>query len=272
MNALCFDVDDLIYGLNTRNSTNIPTGYLVERETYSLLSFLEWIGVAATMFVPGYVAEKFPGLVREMKRLGHEVGSHGHAHIVAEKLGRTGFREDVTKSKKALEDILSSEVIVFKAPEWGISPRTPWAYDELIAAGYRIDNTAQPSLLKFLGRNPDDMMPFMYGGALTLIPVTSCRILMRSVPLNGGYFCAFVPVRIQIGYYNRLNTRGIPFNYYCHPFEICPQGANKHPWKYGSIHTALYGMHFGWYKRYVTGLANHFRLAPLSVAYGEWLN
>jgi polysaccharide deacetylase family protein (PEP-CTERM system associated) len=272
INALCFDIDDLIYGLNTRNSTDLPTRYLVERETYSLLELLERIGVATTMFVPGYVAEKFPELVREMHRHGHEVGSHGYTHIVAGRLGRAGFREDISRSKKLLEDILSSEVVVFKAPEWSITSRTPWAYDELIAAGYRIDNTAQPSFLKSLGRRPEDMTPFKYGDALTVIPVTSCRIFLHSIPLNGGFFCAYVPVRIQVGYYRKLNMKGIPFNYYCHPFEICPLDNNRHPWKYGSVHTAFYGMHFGWYKRYVAGLAKQFRLGPLSVAYKEYLS
>ncbi len=272
VNALCFDVDDLIYGLNLRNGTDLPSRYLVEKETYSLLRLLADLGIASTMFIPGYVAERFPGLVREIARSGHEVGSHGYAHTVAERLGRTDFREDISRSKKLLEDILCSEVAIYKAPEWSITPRTPWAYDELIAAGYRADNTAQPSLLKSLGRRSDDMTPFTYQDFLTVIPVTSCKVLCCDIPFNGGLFCAYVPAPIQIAYYRRLNVRGTPFNYFCHPFEICPHDTNRHPWKYGSLHVAFYGMYFGWYKRYVARLSEHFRLAPLSVAYEDYLN
>jgi polysaccharide deacetylase family protein (PEP-CTERM system associated) len=271
INALCFDIDDLIYGLNLRNSTDLPYRYLVEEETYSLLEFLAGAGVVSTMFIPGYVAELFPTLVKEVFRQGHEVGSHGYTHMVTERLGKAGFREDISRSKKVLEDILSVEISVYKAPEWSITARTPWAYDELIGAGYRLDNTAQPSLLKSLGRGPGEMTPFKYRDSLTVVPVTSCRLFRRDVPFNGGLFCAYVPVRVQMAYYEGLNRRGISFNYYCHPFEICPYGANKHPWKYGSIHTAFYGMYFGWYKRYVERLTKHFRLAPLSVAYEQYL-
>jgi polysaccharide deacetylase family protein (PEP-CTERM system associated) len=271
VNALCFDIDDLAYGLNMRNGTSLPWGSLVEKETYALLESLERMHITATMFVPGYVAQRFPRLVREIGRAGHEVGSHGCAHMTAERLQRKGFREDALMSKKMLEDLLSVEVNTYKAPEWSITPRTPWAYDELISVGYRVDNTAQPALLKSMGRRPEDMTPFMYKDSLTVIPVTSCRLLWRDIPFNGGLFCAYVPVSIQIRHYRRLNRKGTPFNYYCHPFEIHPQGTNRHPWKYRSIWTALYGMYFGIYRHHLAHLARQFRFAPLKIAYHDYL-
>ncbi len=271
VNALCFDIDDLAYGLNMRNGTCLPSGDLVEKETYALLESLAEMGIRATMFVPGYVARRFPRLVREIGRAGHEVGSHGCTHMVPERLKREGFREDALISKKMLEDILSVEVDTYKAPEWGITPRTPWAYDELISAGYRVDNTAQPSLLKFLGRCPEDMTPFVYKDSLAVIPVTSRRLLGRDFPFNGGLFCAYVPIAIQIRHYRRLNRKGMPFNYYCHPFEIHPQGINRHPWKYSSVCAAFYGIYFGIYKHHLSHLARQFKFAPLKTAYRSFL-
>ena len=87
------------------------------------------------MFIPGYVAQLFPGLVREIDRAGHEIGSHGFKHWVARRLQRNGFHEDASAGKKILEDILSKEIDTFRAPDWGITPDTLWAYDELICPG-----------------------------------------------------------------------------------------------------------------------------------------
>jgi peptidoglycan/xylan/chitin deacetylase (PgdA/CDA1 family) len=271
VNALCFDIDDLAHSLDVRNGSRLSGEYLVERETYTLLESLEAAGIFATMFVPGYVAQRFPGLVREFVRAGHEVGSHGCTHMVPGRLQRKGFYDDALESKKLLEDVLSAEVSVYKAPEWGITPETPWAYDELISAGYQVDHTAQPSLLKFLGRRSGDMKPFVYKDSLTVIPVTSCSLAGRSVPFSGGLFCAYVPASIQAAHYRKLNRKGIPFNYYCHPYEICPVGLNRHAWRYGSVRAAFYGVHFGIYGHHVSYLAKRFKFAPLRAAYRDFL-
>jgi len=272
INALCFDIDDLAFSLNAAKGTRLPNQYLVEQETYALLESLERLGIQATMFIPGYVAERFPELVREISRAGHEIGAHGFKHETTHRLKRNGFHEDVSASKTILEDILSREVCLYKAPDWSISPDTLWAYDELIGLGFRVDNTAQPSLLKSLGRLPYEMIPFTYKENLTIIPVTSYRLLGKAIPFNGGMFCSYVPIRIQIAYYRRLNQKGIPFNYYCHPYEFCPQGTNKQTWKYHSIRAALYGLHFGKYRDYITHLAGNFQLAPLTTAYRRFIS
>ena len=188
LNALVFDIDDLAYSLNEVKGASLPNRYLVEKETYSLLESLEALAIKASMFVPGYVAQRFPDLVRALDRSGHQIGSHGFRHWVAGRLQRNGFREDASAGKKILEDILSKEVDTFRAPGWGISLDTLWAYDELIGLGYRVDNSAQPSLLKSLGRSPEDLLPFSYQGALTIIPVTSYRLWGMVFLLTAGFF------------------------------------------------------------------------------------
>ena len=271
LNALVFDIDDLAYSLNEVKGTRLPNRYLVEQETYALLEELEMLAVKATMFVPGYVARRFPDLVREIDRSGHEIGSHGFRHWVAGRLQRKGFREDASAGKNILEDILSKEIDTFRAPDWGISQDTLWAYDELIDLGFRVDNSAQPSLLRSLGRSPGDLLPFSYQGGLTIIPVTSYRLWGMVFPFNGGLFCGYVPIGVQIRRYRELNQKGIAVNYYCHPYEYCPQGINRQTWRYGSIRAAFYGIHFGRYREAITRLAGHFKFAPLRTAYRRFL-
>lgn len=269
INALCFDIDDLTYSLRMKNGGGPVSDYLVERESYGLLEFLERLQVRATMFVPGYVAECSPGLVKAMAAAGHGIGSHGYRHIHAGALQRNGFRNDIVESKIILEDIIGKPVHAYKDPCWGITAQTPWAYDELIEAGYTLDNTAQPSFLRSIGHSPQEMLPFRYKGLLTVIPVTSFRVFEKSLPLNGGLFCAYIPIAIQIRYYRNLNKKGIPFNYFCHPYELNPEGANRNIWKHKSITASLYGMYFGRYRRYISRLAAYFRLGPLEEAYKD---
>jgi polysaccharide deacetylase family protein (PEP-CTERM system associated) len=271
INALVFDIDDLAYSLNEVKGTRLPNRYLVEQETYALLESLEALSLKATMFIPGYVAQRFPGLVREIDRAGHEIGSHGFKHWVAGRLRRDGFHEDASAAKKILEDILSKEIDTFRAPDWGITAETLWAYDELISLGYRVDNSAQPLLLKSLGRAPEDMTPFTYPGGLTVIPVTSYRLWGKVFPFNGGLFCSYVPIGLQIKHYRQLNHQGIPINYYCHPYEFCPQEINRQAWKYGSMRAAFYGIHFGRYRKTISRLAKVFKFAPLKTAYRRFL-
>jgi polysaccharide deacetylase family protein (PEP-CTERM system associated) len=271
LNALCFDIDDLAYGLHMKCGSAAPTEYLVEKETRGLLEVLDALQVKATMFVPGYVAERFPALIRDMAEAGHEIGSHGHRHMDAASLQRKEFREEIVISKKIIEDITSKDVVVYKDPCWGITSQTLWAYDELIEAGYRMDNTAQPSLLKALGRSSDEMMPFMYKDALTVVPVTSTTLFGKTMPFNGGLFCAYIPATVQVRYYKNLNARGTPFNYYCHPFEVTPRDANRHFWERGSMRASFYGLYFGIYHHYISELAAHFRLGPLKDAYAEFI-
>jgi polysaccharide deacetylase family protein (PEP-CTERM system associated) len=269
LNALTFDIDDLAYGLHMKNGSRRPSDYLVERETYSLLEFLEGLKIKATMFIPGYVAEMFPALVRDIAATGHEIGGHGYRHIDAFRLGREGFRKDIRAGRKILEDIASTKVSAYKDPCWGITSETPWAYDELIEAGYDMDNTAGPSLLPSLGQSPHELTPFMYKGALTVVPVTSLKLFGKSMPFNGGLFSAYVPPPIQTGYYKKLNQKGMPFNYYCHPYEVCPADVNRRIWKRRSLRAKFYGLYFGIYRYYIRNLARHFKLATLRETYGK---
>lgn len=271
LNALCIDVDDLAYSLRVVKGTGLSERYWVEEEGYALLEGLAELKIQATLFVPGYVAARYPALVRAMAEGGHEIACHGFSHQTAEQLGPKGFLEDAAAGKKELEGVIGRAVVIFKAPDWGIKEKTPWAYDQLIAAGFRIDHSAHPSLLKALGRRPDDGTPFLYHGVLSVIPVTTVSFFGKTYPFNGGMYTAYIPMTWQIRFFRQLNRQGIPFNYYCHPYEFHPCGTNRKPWRYGSIRASLYGLHFGKYERYIRTLGRTFRLGPLSRAYERFL-
>jgi peptidoglycan/xylan/chitin deacetylase (PgdA/CDA1 family) len=271
LNALCFDIDDLAYSLNQVKGAHLPTEFPVEQESYALLESLEQMDIRATMFVPGYVARRFPALIRAMDQAGHEMASHGSRHWTAGRLQLKGFKEDAGQGKKELEDVLGREIFTFKAPDWGIKPETLWAYDQLLSLGFRVDHSAHPPLLKALGRRAEDWSPFYFREHLKVIPVTTIRIGGKVFPINGGMYTAYLPISIQIRYFRKLNRQGIPFNYYCHPYEFNPKGWNREPWRYRSLRAGLYGLHFGRYEETITHLSSIFRFGPLGEAYARFI-
>lgn len=271
LNALCIDIDDLAYSLQVVKGTILAQRYWVEKEGYALLEGLEGLGIKTTMFVPGYVARRFPGLVLDMEKAGHEIACHGFSHRTAEQLGPERFLEDTAAGKQELEGVIGREVTLFKAPDWGIGPKTRWAYDQLISAGFRADHSAHPSLLRALGRKAGDWTPFMYKGGLMVIPVTTLSLLGAVFPFHGGMYTAYIPIGLQLRLFLRLNRKGVPFNYYCHPYEFNPCGTNRRPWQYRSLRAGLYGLHFGKYRKYIGRLSRLFRFGPIRDAYRSFL-
>ena len=272
INALCFDIDDLAYALKQLFDMRLADSpWLVDKETFSLLEGLADLGLQGTMFVPGYVAERFPTLVRAIADAGHHIASHGMYHQSVESLGRKAFFDDVSRCKKLLEDLIGKEVDTYKAPRWTITSRTLWAYDELIAAGYRVDNSAMPSLVRSLGHSAVENRPLRYKDTLTVIPATAVSLLGKAIPMNGGFYSAYVPVFLLVRWYRRLNQKGLPFNYYTHPFEFSPAGMNRRLYKYRSWYVSLFAAHTGRYRSYVSRLASYFDFGPLEVAYRAFL-
>ena len=122
----------------------------VELTTRLLLDDMAAAGVRATFLVVGWVAERYPALVREILDAGHEVGSHGHLHQRTHVMTRQAFAADLRASLRALDAAGAPAVRCFRAPEWSIDDRVAWALDELAAAGITVDGSRAP--VRLVGR------------------------------------------------------------------------------------------------------------------------
>ena len=271
-NALCVDVDDLsLSSLEAGHASSRRVSYEAVKETLAVLTELDNLRIAATFFVPGYVAKRSPELVRAIVNAGHDVAAHGTRHCRVSELGPAGFREDVRASRGSLEDVAQVRVDTYKAPMWSIEPSCAWAYDVLIEEGFRVDHSAMPSMKKYLGHSRHQLLPFRYRKELLIIPPTTVRILGGALPFCGGFHLAYVPHWVQRQVLSSINLRGIPFNYYFHPFEHSPSPRNRRLVKYGSVHVTLYAAHAGRYRRHLRALAGCFSFAPLKAAYEAYL-
>jgi polysaccharide deacetylase family protein (PEP-CTERM system associated) len=271
-NALCIDVDDLYWSLREASLTKAKESYFVDKETDQLLNFLDSAKINATFFIPGIFTKNSPSLVLEIYRRGHEIASHGTTHKKVRLYKANEFLECVSRSKETLEEISGQKVSIYKAPMWSLDKYTPWAYDTLIKAGYKIDHSAMPKFKKFLNKTASDLVPFYYLEELLVIPPTVYSILEGTAfPICGGFYNAYLPLRFQINYFKKLNREGLNFNYFFHPFEAFPSNENKRFFKKQGIYATLYAAHSGRHFRLINTLIDIFRFDTLTASYEKYV-
>jgi polysaccharide deacetylase family protein (PEP-CTERM system associated) len=269
-NALCVDVDDLSESNAEAGVTMRERRFTADLEFDSLLGELDRLSLRATLFFPSLFANKAAHLVKRAAELGHEVASHGDRHQRVKQFDRGEFLADVTRSKALLEDITGDLVDTYKAPLWSITPQCAWAHDKLREAGFAVDHSAMPALKKHLGYPAARMEPFRLDNGLLVIPVTTCRVFGVAVPFPGGFYNAYVPFALQRKIYFGHNQRGLPFNFYFHPYEHSPTRQNRQLIKNRSLFLTLYAAHNGRYKSLLAKVAASYSLGTLRQAYARW--
>jgi len=197
----------------------------VEANTRRILDLFAREQVHATFFVLGWVAERFPRLVRDIGAAGHEVASHGFGHERLNTLSRAEFRAGVTRTKHLLEDLGGTAVTGYRAPSWSIGPTTLWAHEELRDAGYRYSSSVAPIRHDLYGMPTAPRFAFVTAGSgLLEVPVTTVQWWGRNWPCGGGGFFRLLPYpvfRRALSRVNRSDRRAGVF--YFHPWEIDPQ-------------------------------------------------
>lgn len=197
----------------------------VEANTRRILEIFARGHIHATFFVLGWVAERYPVLVRDIGAAGHEVASHGFGHERLTNLSRSGFREGIIRTKHLLEDITGFAVAGYRAPSWSIGPATLWAHAELREAGYRYSSSVAPIRHDLYGMPAAPRFAFVTAGSGMLeVPVTTVQWGGRNWPCGGGGFFRLLPYplfRRGLRRVNRNDRRAGVF--YFHPWEIDPQ-------------------------------------------------
>ena len=195
----------------------------VERNVDLLLRALDEHGAKATFFTLGWIAERYPSLVRRVIAEGHELASHGYGHQMVGELDRAGFAADVGRAKAVLEDIGGRRVDGYRAPSFSIGARTPWAHDVLREHGHTYSSSIYPIRHDLYGSPDAPRFAHRLPNGLVEIPPTSLRIRQTNYPAAGGGFFRLLPYPMSRWGLRRVNERdrqaGI---FYCHPWEIDP--------------------------------------------------
>ncbi|MFN3983879.1 MAG: XrtA system polysaccharide deacetylase [Rhodocyclaceae bacterium] len=196
----------------------------VERNVDAILALLDEHGAKGTFFTLGWVAERYPQLVRRMAAGGHEVASHGYGHERASAQSPADFLDDVCSAKRILEDIAGVEVTGYRAPSFSIGYSNPWAHDVLREAGYRYSSSVYPVRHDHYGMPDAPRFAYRLENGLMEVPVSTVRWMGRNWPAGGGGFFRLLPYSVsrwQIARVNREDRR--PAIFYFHPWEVDPE-------------------------------------------------
>lgn len=201
----------------------------LEHNVTSLLALLEAHQVRATFFVLGWVAERFPRLVREIEACGHEIASHGFRHRLIYHLTPDTFRDYVRRSKGVLEDLIGKSVLGYRATSFSIVKSTLWSLEVLKEAGFVYDSSIFPIRHDIYGIESFPRFPYVHGNGLIEIPPSTLRMAGRNIPFGGGGYFRLYPYWLTRKGIQRLNRGGHPAMVYLHPWELDP-GCPKITW------------------------------------------
>ncbi len=193
----------------------------VEGNVHAILDMLDAHATKATFFTLGWIAERYPALVREIVARGHELASHGHGHERASDLTRAQFVDDVVRAKRTLEDLCGSEVLGYRAPSFSIGTGNLWAFDVLAQAGYRYSSSVYPIRHDHYGMPDAPRFKHEVRAGLVEIPITTLRVLNRNLPSSGGGYFRLFPYALSRWMLRQVNRRdGQAAIFYFHPWEI----------------------------------------------------
>jgi polysaccharide deacetylase family protein (PEP-CTERM system associated) len=228
-NAMTVDVEDYFqvsafeHHISRESWDRLPCR--VERNMDVILGLMAETGTKATFFTLGWLAERYPGLVKRLVAEGHELASHGYSHRRASDQSRKEFFQDISSAKKLLEDIAGVEVKGYRAPSFSIGADNMWALALLKDAGYQYSSSIYPVVHDHYGM--PDAPRFGYtpsaGNGLLELPPTTIHALGRNWPASGGGYFRLLPYqasRAMIKHINRREQQSAIF--YFHPWEIDP--------------------------------------------------
>lgn len=193
----------------------------VERNVERILHMLDEHDTKATFFTLGWIAERYPHLVRRIVAGGHEMASHGYGHQRVSDLCEADFFTDIDSAKKLLEDISGQEIKGYRAPSFSIGEGNLWAFDCLERAGYRYSSSIYPIRHDHYGMPDAPRFAHQVRGGLLEVPVTTARLFNRNWPASGGGYFRLMPYLLSrrlLRHVNQVDRQ--PAIFYFHPWEI----------------------------------------------------
>ena len=218
MHAFTVDVEDWFQGIELplRDWANKEDRLVCGLDV--ILAILDAANVKATFFVLGWIAKKYPQMIRALADAGHEVGSHGLDHEKVYHLSPEKFREDEHETKARLEDVTGAEVVSYRAPFFSITKKSLWALDILAQLGYRHDCSISPVVTWRYGiaGAPEGIYRLEKSG-LVEYTISSWSLLGRRFASGGAYFRVFPPFLTKRPFYTQSSGM-----FYVHPWEYDP--------------------------------------------------
>jgi polysaccharide deacetylase family protein (PEP-CTERM system associated) len=226
---LSIDVEDWFHLLDLDSTPDLARWDAlpsrVERNFTRLLDLLDDKRVSATCFFLGWVADRFPHLVREASRRGHEIASHGYSHTLVYQMTPEQFYQDARRSRELLEKIVGRPVSGYRASGFSVTEDTPWFFEKLGEAGYRYSSSVFPASRGHGGLRTRNLAPYAVpcdGVSVTEVPITVQSVFGKRVCFFGGGYLRLFPYRVIKEMTRSVLAEGRPVVFYVHPREIDP--------------------------------------------------
>jgi len=227
-NILTIDVEEWFHTCQSfRKEYNSPAGWddLESRllpQCDRLLHLFSKHRATATFFVLGWMAEKYPDLVRAIKSAGHEIASHGCNHLRVDTQSPPDFRRDVRRSKRILEEITGQPILGYRAPCFSITEKSTWALKVLREEGFLYDSSIHPLTYGAIPKDSGKFLPHQIAPDFREFPVGRMRIGGFSIPLLGGGYLRILPTSLTNYLIRRRNAEDQPVIVYLHPSDLDP--------------------------------------------------
>ncbi|HEY3180999.1 MAG TPA: XrtA system polysaccharide deacetylase [Casimicrobiaceae bacterium] len=227
VNALTIDVEDYFQvaafaGRIARSEWDtLPCR--IERNVDRILELLAGADAHATFFTLGWIAERYPDVVRRISAAGHEVASHGFEHHRASEQKRDVFLADIRLAKAVLEDVAGQAVHGYRAPSFSVGHGNAWAFDCMTEAGYKYSSSIYPIRHDHYGVPDAPRFAHEVRPGLLEVPVATIRMLRNNLPAGGGGYFRLLPYAVSRWSIRRINSIDRkPAMFYFHPWELDP--------------------------------------------------
>lgn len=230
VNAMTVDVED--YFQVSAFEKHIPKSqwdnlqHRVQDNTFRILDLFAQHQVKATFFTLGWVAERYPEIVKRVVSEGHELASHGYEHIRVTEQTPEQFRADIKKTKQILEDLGGQSIVGYRAASYSIGAKNLWALQVLEEEGHLYSSSIYPVKHDLYGMPAAPRFMFQPDNTRNIfeIPITTLQILNKNMPCGGGGFFRLYPYLLSKLAYKYLNSNeNQPGIFYFHPWEIDPE-------------------------------------------------
>lgn len=192
----------------------------VERTTMQLVELLHRHRTTATFFVLGWVAERYPHLIRTLQQEGHEIASHGYAHRQITSQTRAEFEADIRQSNQVLKEITGQSPEGYRAPAFSITGETAWALQVLQQQGFRYDSSIYPFSLHPEYGNKTVPMHIHQQEGLVEVPMSCATFGRFRMPCSGGAYLRFYPFPVFRALTRMVLKQNRPYIFYIHPWEL----------------------------------------------------
>lgn len=225
LNAMTVDVEDFFH-VSAFDKIIKPSDWddyqpRVDANTRRLLDVFARHGVKSTFFILGWVAERYPELIKDIHAQGHEIASHGYSHRRAYEQTPEEFKADVLRSRDHLQDLLGEAITGYRAPSFSIGYSNEWAFEVLAELGFRYSSSTYPVKHDLYGTPDWPRFAYMRPENIIEIPIPTLRIAGKQVPIGGGGYFRLYPYGLTRHLVRKyLEKEKQPYSFYFHPWEI----------------------------------------------------